>query len=486
MRYSNALLPFVATAAAIVIPDEATAQQLVLDTEKKVENTASSWRKQVCHGANALLSSIEDTLDNAFDGLERQTNKLKGIVAEGFEIDIGSDITDFLSPSLYNEAPRGQRGYSTNLTVYQTIRASNHTTKFAKLLDDYPEMVDRLNGTSANITIFVPTDAAFEKIPDRARDFKPPKEFIEKLIKYHVLPGFYPASRILSSHTLPTAFEEEHLGNRPQRLRVSIGLFGVKLNFFTKVVYANLLASNGALHAIDNILTPPPPTKLLISLFPSKFSTLELAAHKSGFIPHHHHHSNTTHPALTGLTFFAPTNTAFKKLGPRANAFLFNSPKGLHFLRALLKYHVVANETLYSDAYYGHQKVPSDSAEFGGEVGEHTADGHFHIDLPTLLGDKHIAVDIARWHGFIRVKLNGHVGVAVQDALTKDGVVQVVDTVLIPPHPRKHRGVWDGESERGISVDELVERLGPYVEEVEGEEAGVEDVEVDGGVEVEL
>ncbi|KAI2467847.1 FAS1 domain-containing protein [Annulohypoxylon bovei var. microspora] len=477
MRYSNTLLPFVAAAAAIVIPDEATAKQLVLDTEQNVEKTVSSWREHFCHGANALLSSVEETLDNAFEGLERQTNKLKGIVAEGFEIDIGSDITDFLPSSYYIDEephgphgphkPRGHRGHLTNLTVYQTIHASNHTTKFAKLLDDFPEMVEKLNGTSANVTIFVPTDDAFEKIPDHIKHSKPSKEFVEKFVKYHVLPGFYPAGRVLSSHTLPTAFEEEHLGGRPQRLRVSVGLFGVKINFYSKVVYANLITKNGALHAIDSILVPPPPAKLLISLFPSKFSTLELAASKTGLTHHHHHHpSNSSDGKLTGLTIFAPTNLAFKKLGPRANAFLFNTPRGLHFLRALLTYHVVANETLYSDAYYGVQKV-----------GEESADGHFHIDLPTLLGDKHIAVDVARWHGFVRMKLNGRVGVAVQDGLARNGVVQVVDSVLVPPHPRKHRGEEREDEDGEISVEDLVERLRPYVEEdVAGQ---VEDVKED-------
>ena len=53
----------------------------------------------------------------------------------------------------------------------------------------------------------------------------------------------------------------------------------------------------------------------------------------------------------TGGTLFAPSNFAFKKLGPRINGFLF-SRYGQKYLKALLKYHVVANQTLYSDAFY--------------------------------------------------------------------------------------------------------------------------------------
>jgi uncharacterized surface protein with fasciclin (FAS1) repeats len=57
----------------------------------------------------------------------------------------------------------------------------------------------------------------------------------------------------------------------------------------------------------------------------------------------------------SGGTFFAPTNLAFAKLGPHVNAFLF-SRYGQKYLKALLKYHIVANHTLFSDAYYPPKK----------------------------------------------------------------------------------------------------------------------------------
>ncbi|KAI1141132.1 FAS1 domain-containing protein [Hypoxylon sp. FL0543] len=483
MRYSTALLPFVATATAIVIPDETTAQQLVLEAEQQVEKTVSSWREHVFPGANTLLTAAENILDTALEGLDRQTSKLRDAFINGLEeLDIKSDITDFLSPSDYiDKDHHGHRAHATNLTVYQSIKASNYTSKFAKLVDDFPDLVDKLNSTSANVTVFVPTNHAFEKIPHHGKDHKPPKEFVEKVLKYHVLPGFYPAGRVLAHHTLPTALEEAELGDRPQRLRVSLGLFGVRLNFYSKVVYANLITKNGAIHGVDSILVPPPPVEKLISLFPSKFSTLELAASKTGF-KHHHHKSDDE--KLTGLTVFAPTNEAFRKLGPRANAFLFNTDRGLHYLKALLAYHVVANETLYSDEYYGKKKDASyadfQTAEYKDEYeDEEEVEGfkgpkHYHLDLPTLLGDKHLAVDITRLFGLIKIKVNGHVDVAIQDGLAKDGVVQVVNSVIIPPHPHRHRGFWDEEVDGEIPVEELIERLKPFVEEEQEAEAEAE------------
>lgn len=142
---------------------------------------------------------------------------------------------------------------------------------------------------------------------------------------------------------------------------------------------------------------------------------------------------------------------AFQKLGPRANAFLFNTEKGLGYLKALLKYHIVVNETLYSDAYYGKDKD---------EEADVKATAKYHIDLPTLLDGKSLAIDISRWGGWIDVKINSYVHVAVEDVLAKDGVIHIVNSILIPPH--KHKGDHLGESE--IEVEDLVERLEPYVE----------------------
>lgn len=69
----------------------------------------------------------------------------------------------------------------------------------------------------------------------------------------------------------------------------------------------------------------------------------------------------------TGGTFFAPTNLAFKKLGPKVNAFLF-SRWGEKYLKALLKYHVVLDRTLYSDAY----NKPKDESLVGESYGRST------------------------------------------------------------------------------------------------------------------
>jgi uncharacterized surface protein with fasciclin (FAS1) repeats len=192
----------------------------------------------------------------------------------------------------------------------------------------------------------------------------------------------------------------------------------------------------------------------IIELLPGEFSTLQLAITKTGVLKGH---PNTF---KQGGTYFAPSNIAFKKLGPKINAFLF-SKYGEKYLKALLKYHVVANQTLYSDAYYN----PKSTEDTIDKTDDTTTipRGQFHVDLPTLLDDKSLSIDIARFGGFITIKINGFISVAVQDGIAKDGVIHVVSNVLIPP--KTPGGVmYQGED---LTVEDLMKRLDSFIDQTE-------------------
>jgi len=53
--------------------------------------------------------------------------------------------------------------------------------------------------------------------------------------------------------------------------------------------------------------------------------------------------------------------------------------------------------------------------------------------------------------------------------------VQVLNSVLVPPQEKKHGGAWT-EEDGEIPVEELIERLKPYVEEdvEDTKEAGID------------
>jgi len=198
---------------------------------------------------------------------------------------------------------------------------------------------------------------------------------------------------------------------------------------------------------VNRILVPPPFIGREISLFPAQFSTLLLAFEKTDFVKYIHN------IPMVGSTVFAPSNDAWRRLGPRANAFLFNTETGKKYLKALLKYQIVPNITLYSDeVYYGDEKVSKKLYGHGDD---------FHIELPTLL-ERSVGVDVHTFKSWTTIVLNGHNVIGFNDAIGKNGVIQVPKTIPIPPH---RKGEHPSEMEGEISVEELKERLEEYVEE---------------------
>ena len=65
------------------------------------------------------------------------------------------------------------------------------------------------------------------------------------------------------------------------------------------------------------------------------------------------------------------------------------------------------------------------------------------------------------------MKINGFGRVAVQDGIAKDGVIHVVSNVLIPP--KQVGGVEQEYEGEDLTVEELMERLEPYMDH-EGED----------------
>jgi len=116
----------------------------------------------------------------------------------------------------------------------------------------------------------------------------------------------------------------------------------------------------------------------------------------------------------------------------------------------------VANQTLYSDAFY--KAKSEDKAVEGTEIPK----GQYHVDLETLLKEKSLSIDIMRWGGFITILINSFRSVAVQDGIAKDGVIHVVSDVLIPPKTPGGAAYMDEE----MSVEDFKERFDSFIPEL--------------------
>ncbi|KAK2015910.1 fasciclin domain-containing protein [Colletotrichum eremochloae] len=414
-------LSCVAVANAFILPDPKIFEQSTLKNDDRASQTP--WWNRL-PSKDSIVNTVEDGVDSLSAHIEGALQSLEN-AAE-------NKIEHLFEEQIFDE-PGGA-----DKTIYELISECPETTEFLKLVDEYEDIVKVLKSTDAKHTAFVPTNSAFEH---KHKHKKPSKEEIEAILKYHIGIGEYDAKRVLRTHTIPTLLDEPLLGDKPQRLRTSVGLGGVRVNFYAKVIAVN----NGIIHAVNSLIIPPPFVGRDLSLLPSRFSTLLLAYEKTDFVKYIHGVKST------GTTVFAPSNHAFARLGYRANAFLFNTECGKKYLKALLKYQIVANATLYSDAFYRPDEKDVNAME------------HYHVDLPTLLDGKNIAVDVATWGGWTKVKLNGYIPIIVADAVAKNGVIHVPDRVPIPPH--KHHKVDDVDGE--ISVEELKERLSDYVDENE-------------------
>lgn len=110
-----------------------------------------------------------------------------------------------------------------------------------------------------NLTVFAPTDAAFDKLPAGTVDMllKPEnKETLKKILAYHVLTMKVPAKAAMalpSGTNIKTAEGEKFILRKMNgKLMIDPGV-GMKAT----VVKPNVMADNGIVHVIDTVLLPP-------------------------------------------------------------------------------------------------------------------------------------------------------------------------------------------------------------------------------------
>ncbi|KAL4895769.1 FAS1 domain-containing protein [Aspergillus ambiguus] len=461
----------VASVSAVVTPNR---QQVPFDLKDVSSRYLKDELASETESAETSTSSIvRNVLDDALEAASHAWRTTASAASEverhwlnNFFSRPVDDDADHLPKDLSQLSPVYRlfppRHPPSNNTIYELIAASKYTTILAKIINEDEELVQLLNSTRANHTVFAPTDEAFKKIPHH-HHHEPSKELIRAVMRYHIAPGIYTAPQIFHSHTVPTVLESPDLGDKlPQRLAVRVRWKGLTVNYYSRIVAIDIAGSNGVIHGIDSVLLPPPHACTLLEIVPTQFSTFALGILTSGLA------SNNTTPATLlssehahhGGTVFAPSNAAFQKLGLKINAFLF-SPCGHKYLRALLQYHVVPNRTLFSDVYYSED----------GQIKPLGVKGFTHLDLPTLLQDRSLAVDVARYGPYASLKINGHQRVAFEDALARDGNIHIVDHVLIPPRKVDDSAPdWTGNEDE-LTVTDLKSRLADFVDD-DGEEWG--------------
>jgi uncharacterized surface protein with fasciclin (FAS1) repeats len=97
-------------------------------------------------------------------------------------------------------------------------------------------------------TVFAPTDAAFKKVPKKTlKALGNDKAMLKSVLLYHVAEGRLPAKRVIKRSSIKTL--------NGQRVRVRVARGNVFVNK-SKVVTADVRASNGIIHAVNRVLIP--------------------------------------------------------------------------------------------------------------------------------------------------------------------------------------------------------------------------------------
>lgn len=109
-------------------------------------------------------------------------------------------------------------------------------------------LVKALSG-SAKLTVFAPTNAAFAKVPKATLNkLAHNKKLLAEVLEYHVVKGALTAAQIEKKTSLKTL--------EGASVTVNVKSESVYINQ-AKVITPNLKASNGIVHVINSVLTPP-------------------------------------------------------------------------------------------------------------------------------------------------------------------------------------------------------------------------------------
>jgi uncharacterized surface protein with fasciclin (FAS1) repeats len=283
------------------------------------------------------------------------------------------------------KAPASTNAAAQATIVETAVAAGNFKTLVAAV--QAAGLVDTLNGKGP-FTVFAPTDAAFAKLPAGTLEMllKPEnKAKLAAILTYHVVPGAVKAADVVKLKYAGTVNGQ----------RVDIKVDGAKVTVDGAAVTATDIAcSNGVIHVIDAVILPVDGTVVDVAVKNGSFNTLVAAIKAAGLVE-----------TLSGkgpFTILAPTDAAFAKL-PAGTLEMLLKPENKKQLVEILTFHVVPGVAAYSDAVVKMTEVP------------------------TVLGSP-VAVKVVGG----KVMLNGATVVAA-DVEATNGVIHVIDTVLMPP-----------------------------------------------------
>jgi len=243
-------------------------------------------------------------------------------------------------------------------------------------------LVETLKGEGP-FTVFAPTDAAFKALGKATAEalLQDPAK-LASILTYHVVAGKLYSGDVLMATSVATVNGSDLVFTMRK---------GKPYVNNARIVMTDILTTNGVIHIIDAVMLPPVGDIVDTALANPKLKGLVTAVQAAGLVE--------TLKGEGPFTVFAPTDDAFRKLGRATGEALINDPATL---ASILTYHVVPGK-LYSP-----------------DVLRQTS-------LATVNGND-LVVRMIKGKPYIN-----NARIIVTDIVTTNGVIHLIDTVLLPP-----------------------------------------------------
>lgn len=266
---------------------------------------------------------------------------------------------------------------------YSIAGYASNDANFSILVEalEKTDLVNTLSG-AGEFTVFAPDNNAFNNLFTEMGIMgidDIPAETLRLILLYHVLAesktsgmitdGYYASLSPAQGRTVSM-----YIGTDP----------GVTINGAAKVTFADIETTNGVIHVIDEVIFPPSVVELAVQN--ANFKTLVSAVVGAGL-------AETLSDSEGSFTVFAPTDDAFSALGG-------NIPSDL---TPILLYHVLGSP------------VYSDEISSGTVSSLNPSDPEINVEVSDM-----------------GVILNGSANVIATDIVGTNGVIHVIDRVLLP------------------------------------------------------
>ena len=267
----------------------------------------------------------------------------------------------------------------TGTVVDVVVNSPNHTTLEAAVIA--AGLAGTLSGTGP-FTVFAPTDAAFAALPAGTVDaLLADIPALTNILTYHAVAGSAFSAGLNNGQMITTV--------QGQKVTVTINNGNVFINN-TQVTVADIVATNGVVHVIDAVLLPPTGTVVDVIVNSPNHTILEAAVIAAGL--------DGTLSGTGPFTIFAPTDAAFEALpSGTVEALLADIPA----LTNILTYHAVAGSAFSAGLNNGQMIM--------------TVQGQ---DVTVTIDNGNVFINNAQ--------------VTVADIIATNGVVHVIDAVLLP------------------------------------------------------